>query len=102
MAGVLGVEEKILNGELCSMIAFISQWWPLLVLILLGLLTSVLWDVEKKKDAATSLGRFPDDPDNVMDRLEYKGHRYVQLWPSGACVTEEFYNRMTEKNKKEI
>ena len=81
---------------------FLCQWWPLLALILLGLLTSILWDIERKKDVATSLGRFPDDPDDVIDRLEYKGRKYVKMWPSGACFTEEFYNRMRPNNKKKI
>lgn len=81
---------------------FLCQWWPLLALILLGLLTSILWDIERKKDVATSLGRFPDDPDDVMDRLEYKGREYVKMWPSGACFTEEFYNHMRPNNKKKI
>ena len=79
---------------------FLCQWWPLLAFILLGLLTSILWDIEKKKDVATSLGRLPDDPEEIADRWEYKGKRYVELWPSGGLFTEEFYNRMRKNNKE--
>jgi len=79
---------------------FLTQWWPLLVLILLGIVVAIFWDIERKKDVATSIGRHPDDPDDVMDRLIYKGQKYVKMWPSGACFTEEFYNRMRPNNKK--
>ena len=82
-------------------IEFICKWWPLLLCILLGIITDILWELELKKDKATSLGRLPDDPDDVIDRLEYKGRKYVKMWPSGACFTESFYNRMRPDNKKE-
>ena len=78
---------------------FLCLWWPLLTSILLGIITVILTYITKKKDVAISLGRLPDDYEEIADRLEYKGRRYVKLWPSGACVTEEFYNRMRKNNK---
>lgn len=79
---------------------FLCQWWPLLAYILLGIITVILDSIVRKKDVAISLGRHPDDPEEIADRWEYKGKRYVELWPSGGWVTEEFYNRMRKNNKE--
>lgn len=81
------------------MTEFMCQWWPLLTLILLGLITSILCYITSKKNVATSLGRLPGDPEEIADRLEYKGCRYVQLWPSGACITESSYNDIRRTDK---